>query len=111
MARAEMLMINKLLEMGADWKYVINLSGADFPLRPVRSMHEWLDKNGEGKNFVVGMEDLHATSHSGWRWRAEGVWGYRRDLGKYTLLDNFPNRTNYPKGLAFKGGWSWWTLH
>ena len=48
LTRVEMMAIQHLLQLASDWKYVINLSGSDYPLRPVKSIYDWLAKNGKG---------------------------------------------------------------
>lgn len=48
---AELRGMAKLLEMGADWEFFINLSGQDFPLKSQSAIRDFLAQN-RGKEFI-----------------------------------------------------------
>ena len=48
---AELRGMAKLLEMGADWEFFINLSGQDFPLKSQSAIRDFLARN-RGKEFI-----------------------------------------------------------
>jgi hypothetical protein len=48
---AELRGMAKLLEMGADWEFFINLSGQDFPLKSQAAIRAFLTRN-RGKEFI-----------------------------------------------------------
>jgi hypothetical protein len=51
---AELRGMEKLLEMGADWEFFINLSGQDFPLMSQARIKAFLSRN-RGKEFIKVM--------------------------------------------------------
>lgn len=52
---AELRGMAQLLEMGADWKYFINLSGQDFPLKSQGYIADFLTRNA-GKQFIRALD-------------------------------------------------------
>lgn len=56
---AELRGMAQLLKMGADWKYFINLSGQDFPLKSQGYIADFLTRNA-GKQFIRAV-DQHAV--------------------------------------------------
>jgi len=56
---AELRGMARLLEMGADWEFFINLSGQDFPLKSQAEIRAFLSRN-RGKEFIVARDQaLH----------------------------------------------------
>ena len=52
---AELRGMTQLLDTGADWKYFINLSGQDFPLKSQGYIADFLTKNA-GKQFIRAVD-------------------------------------------------------
>ena len=51
LVNAELRGIEKLLKMGLNWDFFINLSAQDFPIKPQKYIHEFL-KNNMGTDFI-----------------------------------------------------------
>jgi hypothetical protein len=51
LVNAELRGMTKLLEMNADWRYYINLSGQDFPLKSQQYMRDYLTEH-QGQEFI-----------------------------------------------------------
>lgn len=58
---AELRGMEKLLEMGANWEFFINLSGQDFPLKSQGAIRAFLARN-RGKEFIRAVNQAIARS-------------------------------------------------
>ncbi len=99
---------------GMDPDYVILLSGACLPCRPVASLERFLTENA-GREFIESEEESWITG--GWRserWRYWHVFDHRtQNLAEHLsakLQGLLRIRRRFPKGLTPRFGSQWWTL-
>jgi hypothetical protein len=121
MVEVELTAIQRLLQRADDWSHFINLSGQDFPLRPVAAMEDELQQN-PGRNY---MEFFRPRSMP-WTWqnpafRAGSPEFSRTEsrvdrfyvdwpLRRHAMLPLPFVRRTFPSGFTWYGGSQWKVL-
>ncbi len=99
---------------GMDPDYVILLSGACLPCKPVAALERFLTENA-GREFIESEDEAWITG--GWRserWRYWHVFDHRtQNLAEHLsakLQGRLRIRRRFPKGLTPRFGSQWWAL-
>jgi hypothetical protein len=115
MVRATLNLLDVIAAAGATVDYVHLMSGADYPIAPLTSVFEFLQR-ADGREFI--------QCHDPARWIVDGLAHQRWQYRHYFNYKKHPNlfhyswhaqrilrlRRRFPRGFAPQLGAQWWTL-